>query len=571
MIFKFGPVYRGINVTGSAKLPLAEQPTTRTRPAPLSLPSSNQLPFGELPFDRSEQRRHAERLASLGFNLIRLVLPWEVLAPYSPDLSPPKDQIDSILHFLRECKRVRVRVIVDGHQDVASRFTGGDGFPAWAVEACNVTCNAEVLHRSLAAHLHSMNSDESYPRMSWSCNHGRLGCATLMTMFWGGGRFLGKWDLQQKLQSNYIRVYAHLASAISAAGLADVIAGFDAFNEPDAGFIGIEDLSALARSSLDPIKGMTPRAAIQSGAAVWLDGECPFKGIKDDHFKLFEGESFEQTFLAPFLVEFQRRVVDAHLPNSRLFVEGRPFRPLPSLPFASVPCPHWYDLETLIYRKFNKRQLPLEKLKSRMLKQIKGIMDGCRTKNHPERVVLGEFGLAMNLDVPSEKLESERIKALRFYYDILDDLGIGGCLWNYTPSNCDDDRWNREDLSIISRGRFRAGLCYARPYVEKWESRDAAEKQVRWRYHDGMLRVAFSPFVTTVTVVCPGKCVAVDYTRGVNVRIEQDQWSATFDAFKPPYRARITRKKGGKDGFVSLRIAAHPAAAATAPSSNGRL
>jgi len=83
--------------------------------------------------------------------------------------------------------------------------------------------------------------------------------------------------------------------------------------------------------------------------------------------------------------------------------------------------------------------------------------------------LLGEFGLPFDLNKKrAYKIGDYRLheQALSLYYDAIDENLLSSTIWNYTADNTHEegDRWNGEDLSIVSGGKGRAMGGWLRPY-----------------------------------------------------------------------------------------------------------
>lgn len=115
-----------------------------------------------------------------------------------------------------------------------------------------------------AALLHNNHDDrENFPKMIWPTNYGKLACATMFTLFFGGKAFAPKCNIslndvdsntsstppsaattniQDFLQQHYISAILQVVIRINAEpDLEDsVVVGYDTLNEPHFGWIGIE-------------------------------------------------------------------------------------------------------------------------------------------------------------------------------------------------------------------------------------------------------------------------------------------------------------------------------------------
>lgn len=79
------------------------------------------------------------RIASWGFNLVRLGIHWAKLSPEEPERAAHADEeldqsyLDRIQELVRQLEAYGVHVLIDMHQDLYSRAFTGDGAPTWAI------------------------------------------------------------------------------------------------------------------------------------------------------------------------------------------------------------------------------------------------------------------------------------------------------------------------------------------------------------------------------------------------------------------------------------------------------
>jgi endoglycosylceramidase len=71
------------------------------------------------------------RMASLGFNLLRLPLSWSAFEPQPGVWSPAF--LDTLTRVVASCRSHGVYVLLDVHQDAWSKEIGEDGAPLWAI------------------------------------------------------------------------------------------------------------------------------------------------------------------------------------------------------------------------------------------------------------------------------------------------------------------------------------------------------------------------------------------------------------------------------------------------------
>ena len=236
-------ILRGVNVSGSSKFP--RQCGTHIVDG---FYDTKNISFVGRPFLLSEAKEHFCRIQACGLTLVRLLVPWEAvehkgLGEYD------EEYLDYLLRIVRIANECNIACIIDPHQDVWSRWTGGDGAPAWTLEAAGF--NIEKLHASGAAftqqgHLMELGDGAALPCMHWPSNHHRLAAVTMFTLFFGGNDFCpqlmvqGK-NIQDFLQQHYFAAFAKVAETL--ANEPNVL-GFDTLNEPYLGMIGCEDLAA---------------------------------------------------------------------------------------------------------------------------------------------------------------------------------------------------------------------------------------------------------------------------------------------------------------------------------------
>ncbi|ORX57064.1 glycoside hydrolase [Hesseltinella vesiculosa] len=397
-------ILRGINVCGSSKLPTSPHPGS-THVYDESFWDHTNVSFVNRPFPLDEARQHFARLRSWGFNVIRLLVPWEALESRRGHYS--EDYIDYLRDLITLMQEYDLFCFIDPHQDTWSRYSGGSGAPAWTFEVAGLDIHA--FKDTGAAYVHNTNaSSTDPPPMVWPTNYTKLACCTMFTLFWAGDTFAPnhKYDgesIQQLLQSSFINAFQHLASRLQ--DLKPVI-GFEVMNEPASGYIGMPTLKEF-----DPITNLifgdapTPLQSFALGeglpqkvgvyvkswpfptkrshgrimnsdkVSAWLPGHsCVWRkhGVWDiqnekpvllqpDYFAKHPAESRPVDFYADFYMPFVNKYAHAiqSVKSSYFcFVEPMANEKSPVLTEKDhhdnmVFAPHWYDLNCVFYKKFD--------------------------------------------------------------------------------------------------------------------------------------------------------------------------------------------------------------------------
>ncbi|KAH7469259.1 Glucosylceramidase [Phytophthora ramorum] len=360
--------------------------------------------FVNRPFPLSEAPAHFARLQRWGLTFLRFIVTWEAIEHEGPGIYDRQ-----YLSYLRDIIAIAadygLGIYVDPHQDVWSRWTGGDGAPMWTLECvgleprhfeatkaalCIETCGLEV---------------SKFPKMIWPTNYFKMACATMFSLFWGGAKCapscrVNGVQVQEYLQSHYLDAMAQLAEALK--GLSNVV-GFGTMNEPSSGYLGLEDLSKHFHHgelkydlAPTPFQGMVLADGFQqvvqrwsnganqhvlgrpdevvtvdpNGKRAWQQGRrCIWRdeGIWDvdnmtgkpvllrpDHFA---GIMFGRDCYVPFAARFAERIRSI-LPHTLLFVELPPLEfsidEFPEIDDTLIPravnATHWYDGVTLFLR-----------------------------------------------------------------------------------------------------------------------------------------------------------------------------------------------------------------------------
>ncbi len=395
-------ILRGVNVDGLCKVPAKPDGATHLKEGFFDW---EDVSFVGRPFPLEEADEHFSRLAEWGQTFVRFLITWEAIEHAGPG-QYDEEYLDYVRAIVQKAGEHGLSVFIDPHQDVWSRWTGGDGAPAWTLE--KVGFDITKLDTAGAAVTHQIHGDP-WPDMLWPTNHTKLGAATMFTLFFAGDEFAPNTKIdgvpvQQYLQSHYINAVKKVAEHV--ADLPNVV-GYDSMNEPGSGFVGIPDMDdwgsmlynglmptpaqAIMGSSypqevavfpIPPQIGQIGTAVMNpEGISVWKEGyEDIWKTngvwtdeggepriLRPDHFA-FTGDQatdFERDFIKPFLLRYieEIRSVD---PDAIIFVETRNELNLslpegtqciipwgPDDPDNIVYTPHWYDSLTYVNKTYN--------------------------------------------------------------------------------------------------------------------------------------------------------------------------------------------------------------------------
>uniref|UniRef100_K3WLL7 Glycoside hydrolase family 5 domain-containing protein n=1 Tax=Globisporangium ultimum (strain ATCC 200006 / CBS 805.95 / DAOM BR144) TaxID=431595 RepID=K3WLL7_GLOUD len=391
---------RGVNLGGSSKLPYGYGHTNEADFSDFYDGAAN-VSFVNRPFPIEDADLHFARLKRWGLTFLRFIVTWEAIEHEGPGIYD-RDYLAYIRAVVEKAAEYGMQIYIDPHQDVWSRWTGGDGAPMWTLECVGFEPrNFETTKAALCLETTGKPASE-FPKMIWPTNYFKLATATMFTLFWGGAKFAPKChvngiQVQEFLQSHYINALTELAKSLK--GLKNV-AGFGTMNEPSFGYIGVQDLAAgfgpgELRNGLapTPFQGMILGEGIAQTVDVWtssiwamIRGKPSGKQVVDPHGvrawksgsrciwmnegvwrfgadgkpELLKPDHFAQAnfgkdFYVPFTTKFTQSIQSVFA-KSMIFVEMPPmeFNPseFPDIDPKVVPnavnAMHWYDGVTLI-------------------------------------------------------------------------------------------------------------------------------------------------------------------------------------------------------------------------------
>ncbi|KAF4040698.1 Glycoside hydrolase family 5 C-terminal domain [Phytophthora infestans] len=391
---------RGVNLGGSSKLPYGYHHTDRHSSSSF-FDGARSVSFVNRPFTLSEAPLHFARLQRWGLTLLRFVVTWEAIEHAGPGVYD-REYLRYIRDIIAIAADYGLSIYVDPHQDVWSRWTGGDGAPMWTLEAVGLEPRGlEATKAALCVETCGLEVSK-YPKMIWPTNYFKMACATMFSLFWGGSKCapscrVNGIPVQEYLQSHYLNAMTELAEALK--GLPNIV-GFGTMNEPSSGYLGLEDLNKHFHHgelkydlAPTPFQGMALADGYQqviqrwsnganqhvfgrpdelvtvdpNGVRAWQQGRrCIWRdeGIWDvdsrtgqpvllrpDHFA---GIMFGRDCYVPFAARFAERIRSV-LPHTLLFIELPPLEfsidAFPEIDDTLIPravnATHWYDGVTL--------------------------------------------------------------------------------------------------------------------------------------------------------------------------------------------------------------------------------
>ncbi len=502
-------ILRGVNLSGSSKVPASPNGATHISEGFFEHRS---VSFVGRPFPLDQADAHFTRLRAWGLTTLRFLVTWEALEHAGPGIYD-QEYLEYLRAVIQKAGQYGFLVIIDPHQDVWSRFSGGDGAPGWTLECIGLDLTR--FHESGGAVVHQIYGDP-FPRMVWPTNSARLVTATMFTLFFAGNDFApltlveGE-PIQEFLQRHYIAAFQKVAECLR--DLACVV-GFEVFNEPMSGFIGLKDLSrpllpVKFGPMVSPIQSMLLGDGIPQEIEVWerhlfgsrlverqwmnpkrlsiwregydgvwrqnkvwdLDARGRVRILRPHHFAEVDGRAVEfvRDYLRPFINRYADGIREV-LPDVPIFIESDPRMPPPQWSQEDaqniVYSPHWYDATVLFLKTYSpwvgfdvhsgKIVLGPRRVARSFARQLARhkIYAAKLLNNAP--TMIGEIGIAYDLNRGRAYRTGNfqhQIRAMDRTLRAADDNLLSYTLWNYTPDNDNErgDQWNGEDLSIFSQ------------------------------------------------------------------------------------------------------------------------
>jgi hypothetical protein len=120
-------ILRGVNLGGSSKVPYKPDGATHNKN---SFFDHRNVSFVGRPFPLEEADEHFRRLREWGLTFLRLLVTWEAIEHSGPGIYD-EAYLDYIYTLVKRAGEYGFTLFIDPHQDVWSRFSGGDGAPGW--------------------------------------------------------------------------------------------------------------------------------------------------------------------------------------------------------------------------------------------------------------------------------------------------------------------------------------------------------------------------------------------------------------------------------------------------------
>lgn len=489
---------RGINLGGSSKVPYTPYMATHVKEGFLD---NKTISFIGRPFPLDQADEHFNRLSKWGFHFIRFIVTWEAIEHEGPGIYD-EAYLDYIVKIIKKADEYNLNVFIDPHQDVWSRYSGGDGAPLWTFEAAGM--DVTKFQDAGAALIHNLHGDP-FPKMIWPTNNFKLAAASMFTLFFGGNQFAPQLKVQDTIQiQDYLQNHFIDAMKQVAIKLKDQpnVVGFEFLNEPSAGFIGVKNLNGplsvyyvgnaptggqamfLGDGITTEVKtyqfggfGMKegdPNVLNPDGISIWkssegciwkqngvwaLDDEGIPKVLKSDYFTQVDGRpiDFPSDYLKPVIDRYAEAIRSINS-NWLIFIEPVLFPEHLPLPVWTgeraswfVNSSHWYDGITLGTKRFTPwlgidyetGEMSYGKRNVKQLFQNMFASIKLRTKESlgEAPTLIGETGIPYDLnDMEAYTTGDFEIqdKAFDRIFNAMEKNLLNYTIWNYTADNSNE-------------------------------------------------------------------------------------------------------------------------------------
>ncbi|MAU10377.1 MAG: hypothetical protein CL607_11185 [Anaerolineaceae bacterium] len=483
---------RGVNLGGSSKLPYGRASHIAT-----NFFEHKDVSFVGRPFRLEDADAHFRRLKHWGLDFVRLVVTWEAIEHSGPG-EYDTDYLDYLQALVEKAADYDINFYIDPHQDVWSRFSGGDGAPGWTFDLIGMDITR--FKNTGAAIVHQTYGDP-FPRMIWPSNYNKLAAATMFSLFFGGNHFAPETQIdgvpiQDFLQTHYIDAYKQVMQRLANH---DNVIGIGSMNEPSPGFIGDYDIRTPDHQLRigdvpTPYQTMLLGAGFSQSVAVYdltllgvlkrgsrviqCDGYSVYKegyqciwqenGVWDldskglphllraHHFGYKPDgtpANFAEDYLRPFVNKFAASIREVD-PEAVIFVEPDPVLQHTPPTWTDqditnvVYSPHWYDGVLLFTKKyfpfigfdaFNVRPIIGKENVRRSFKTQLGRHKGwAKAQFGDVPCLIGETGIPFDLDNRIGYRSGDfdvHVRAMDRTMRAIEDNLLNVTLWNYTSDN----------------------------------------------------------------------------------------------------------------------------------------
>ncbi|KAH8918208.1 glycoside hydrolase family 5 protein [Atractiella rhizophila] len=264
-----------MSATKGSRFLLSSDGTNRVHiPRGVSFSSSTKVPQNEgadffdhrnasfvgRPVALEEAEEHLQRLKWLGFDFVRLVIPWEAIEHTAPGVYD-ESYITYLSSLLSLFPKYNLTCYIDVHQDVWSRHCGGSGAPGWTLELAGLDMkNFKATGAAFVA------SQEEEKADIWPSGYQKLAAATMFTLFFASTTLAptvlvprsahanpsifpsfssssadaaDKIPIETFLQYSLIAAFRHLLLALRRQVEVGTIIGIGPLNEPHRGYIDL--------------------------------------------------------------------------------------------------------------------------------------------------------------------------------------------------------------------------------------------------------------------------------------------------------------------------------------------
>jgi hypothetical protein len=500
---------RGVNLGGSSKVPFKPDGASYKL---AGYYDTKAVSFVGRPFPLEEADEHFARLRAWGFNFLRFLITWEAIEHEGPG-KYDEEYLDYLYKIVKKAGEYGLNLFIDPHQDVWSRFSGGDGAPGWTFDILGM--DISKFKETGAAIVHQTHGDP-YPRMVWITNNFKYAAATLYTLFFAGNDFAPECkvdgvNIRDYLQDHYIKAVKKVVQKLK--GLPNVV-GYDTLNEPANGYIGVNDLTKKMGNllvgefptpwqSFQLASGYTRTVEIlkrdllgvhktgevtlnKSKTSLFKPGsQCPWLQhgvwkldasgqpvlLKPDYFNVRNGKEvdFNEDYFKPFAAKYTQMVRSVDK-DAMIFFETVPDTQSPEYKPGELEnaayAGHWYDGMVLVLKSFvpfigydnlsDKAVLGGARIRKAFANLLAAIKNEGTVRMGDIPTLIGEIGIPFDLNGKKAFRSgdfTDQEKALNRSLRALDDNLLSYTIWNYTSdnNNAHGDLWNDEDLSLFSR------------------------------------------------------------------------------------------------------------------------